>query len=185
MSTNFTPNASASQSQITPEIAEAIKTARAASFRFEAEYFAFDWESRFEMAEELRGLLDELPDDLADATARVAEDLESDHEDFSDWGTRSAASRRMLSVAKALEAAATQPDGEPEEDEDAEPVMLAYPDDDESDPEDEDFLSAFVGHVEGEPADSGYYTDFPEQRAAFVHDYASDIEMEREKEVAY
>lgn len=103
MQTNLTTNRAASQSQITPEIAEAIKTARSASWRFEAEYFALDYESREEMALELRGLLDELPDDLADITATVAADLESEHEDFSDWGTRSDASRRMLQVAHALE----------------------------------------------------------------------------------
>jgi hypothetical protein len=104
---NLTPGSVSRQLHVTPEIAEAIRTARSASWRLEAEYFAFDWEARLELAEGLREMLDELPEDLADVTAIVVADLESDHEDFSDWTTRSDASRRMLSVAHALE---RQPD---------------------------------------------------------------------------
>lgn len=103
MQTNLNPVRNDRQQQITPEIAEAIKTARSAARRLEAEYFAFDWESRFEMAEELRQLTDGLDDELTDITARVAEDLESDFEDFSDWETRADAAERMRRVARALE----------------------------------------------------------------------------------
>ena len=43
MSTNLTTNA-ASRQPISPEIAEALKTARRASFQLEADYFSLDWE---------------------------------------------------------------------------------------------------------------------------------------------
>src|SRR4051812_24999943 len=102
MQTNLRPVPASRQSKITPEIAEALKTARAAEFRLEAEYFAFDWESRLELADELRSILDELPEELADITARVADDLDSEGEDFSEWETRSDAAARMRRVARAL-----------------------------------------------------------------------------------
>jgi hypothetical protein len=103
MQTN--PNAvpASRQQQITPEIAEAIKTARSASWRLEAEYFSLDWESRLELADELRAMLDELPDEAADIAAGVARDLDDETEDFSDWEVRSEASERMMRVARALE----------------------------------------------------------------------------------
>jgi hypothetical protein len=103
MSQNLTTSTVTVKGATTPEIRDAIRTARSASWRLEADYFAFDWEARLELAEELREMLDELPDDLVDVAARVASDLESELEDFSDWDTRSDASRRILGVAHALE----------------------------------------------------------------------------------
>lgn len=105
MFTNLTPVAPQNQSQITPEITEALKTLRGADFRLEADYSPFgDWESRLEMAEELRGILDELPsDELADMTARVVNDLESEAEDFGDWTIRCNAAERLRRVMRHLE----------------------------------------------------------------------------------
>jgi hypothetical protein len=106
MQTNPITVPAARQSQITPEIAEALKTLRAADFRLEQTYFPFgDWESRLEMAEELRGILDELPsDELADMTAVVVRDLESEGEDFGDWTVRCNAAERLRRVTRHLEA---------------------------------------------------------------------------------
>ena len=100
---NLTTNPPNSQSQIMPEIAEALKTLRAADFRLEAEYFALDWESRCELAEELRAALDDLNDAQADVIARVAEDLDDEVEDFSQWGTRADAASRVRTVIRSLE----------------------------------------------------------------------------------
>jgi hypothetical protein len=106
MQTNPIPVPAARQSQITPEIADALKTLRAADFRLEQTYFPFgDWESRLELAEELREILDDLPtDQLADMTAAVVRDLESEGEDFGDWTIRCDAAERLRRVARCLEA---------------------------------------------------------------------------------
>ncbi len=103
---NLTQTPAASQSQFTPEVHEALKALRAADFRLEATYFPFgDWESRLEMADELRAILDELPtDELADMTAAVVRDLESEGEDFGDWTIRCDAAERLRCVARQLEA---------------------------------------------------------------------------------
>lgn len=59
------PNTITSTAQVTisgsvpPEIREALRTLRAASFRLEAEYYSLDWESRIELAGELRSTLDD------------------------------------------------------------------------------------------------------------------------------
>lgn len=103
MSTNLTLVTPQNQSQITPEIHEALKTARHIDFRLEAEYFALDWESRLELADELRQLTDDLTDELTDVAVRVAEDLESEAEDFSAWETRSDAARRVRQIVRVLE----------------------------------------------------------------------------------
>ncbi len=93
---------------VSPEIAEAIKTARSAAWRLEAEYFHLDLESRLELAEELAALCNDLDDDqLADITAGVARDLDDETEDFSDWTVRCDAAERMRRVARALESAPT------------------------------------------------------------------------------
>lgn len=107
MQTNTIPVPAASQRQhSTPEIREALRTLRAADFRLEQDYFPFgDWESRLEMADELRCVLDDLPsDELADITAGVVRDLESEGEDFGDWTIRCDAAERLRRVARALEA---------------------------------------------------------------------------------
>jgi hypothetical protein len=103
---NLLQQPAARQSQFTPEIHEALKTLRAADFRLEQTYFPFgDWESRLELAEELRAILDELPsDELADMTAAVVRDLESEGEDFGDWTIRCDAAERLRRVARHLEA---------------------------------------------------------------------------------
>jgi hypothetical protein len=103
MQANLTHVSATRQQQITPEIADAIKTARSAEWRLEAEYFHMDWESRLEMAEELRRLSDDLDDRLADVALRVADDLDDEAEDFSEWETRADASRRVRQIVRALE----------------------------------------------------------------------------------
>lgn len=102
MQANFRPVPVASQSQITPEIGEALRTLRGADFRLEQTYFPFgDWESRLELAEELRAILDGLPtDELADMTAAVVRDLESEGEDFGDWTIRCDAAERLRRVVR-------------------------------------------------------------------------------------
>jgi hypothetical protein len=105
MQTNLTTVPASRQQSITPEIAEALKTLRAADFRLEQTYFPFgDWESRLELAEELRDILDDLPtDELADMTAAVVRDLESEGEDFGDWPVRCDAAQRLRRVMRHLE----------------------------------------------------------------------------------
>jgi hypothetical protein len=103
MSVNIRPVSGSGQSPITPEIGEALKTARQAEFRLEAEYFALDWESRLELAEELYALCADLDDAQADAIGRVAADLESELEDFSTWETRCDAAARVRAVIRSLE----------------------------------------------------------------------------------
>jgi hypothetical protein len=105
---NPTPNAPTTQHTFnaaeSPEVHEALRTARAFEFRLEAEYFHMDWESRLELADELRALCDILDDEQADVIARVASDLEDESEDFSTWGTRADAARRVRLVIRSLEA---------------------------------------------------------------------------------
>lgn len=89
---------------IMPATAEALRTLRAADFRLESEYHPFgDWESRLELAEELRAVLDELTDAQADVIADVAADLDSELEDFSEWETRADAAERVRTVIRSLE----------------------------------------------------------------------------------
>jgi hypothetical protein len=98
------------QSQSTPEIREAIRTLRSTDWNLEAEYFHLDWASRLELADELRGVLDELPtDEQADVVAGVVRDLESDFEDFSDWTTRCEAAERLRRVVRQLEGGGKPP----------------------------------------------------------------------------
>lgn len=89
---------------VTPEIADALRTLKASEFRLEAEFYALDIESRFELAEELRAMLDDLDDAQVDEVARVISDLEDiDGEDFSTWDTRTDASARIRRVVRSLE----------------------------------------------------------------------------------
>lgn len=103
MQANLTHVPATRQPQITPEIHDALKTARHIEFRLEAEYFNLDWSSRLELAEELRRLSDDLADSLADVALRVASDLDDEAEDFSEWETRADASRRMRQIIRTLE----------------------------------------------------------------------------------
>jgi hypothetical protein len=104
---NPTPNAPAAQHTFnaaeSPEVYEALRTARAFEFRLEAEFYHLDWESRLELADELRALTDILDDEQADVIARVASDLEDESEDFSAWATRADAARRVRQVIRSLE----------------------------------------------------------------------------------
>ncbi|MFL6285721.1 MAG: hypothetical protein ACJ74Q_21495 [Pyrinomonadaceae bacterium] len=93
---------------VTPEIAEALRTLKAADWRLEAEYFSLDIESRFEFAEELRATLDALDDNHVDELARVIGDLEDiDGEDFTSWDTRTDAAERIRRVIRSVEKGAT------------------------------------------------------------------------------
>jgi hypothetical protein len=86
-----------------PEVYEALRTARAAEFRLESEYHIFDWEARLELAADLRDLTEELPDELAAVASGVAEALESDAANFSDWETRAYAAERCRVIVRGLE----------------------------------------------------------------------------------
>jgi hypothetical protein len=104
MQTNSSLVSGSRQQSITPEIAEALKTLRSNDFRLESEFHPFgDWESRLEMAEELRALLDDLEEAQADEVARIAANLEDEATDFSTWDTRTDAAERMRRVVRALE----------------------------------------------------------------------------------
>jgi hypothetical protein len=85
---NFTPAAHARQSQTTSEISDALRTANLASFRLSDEYHPFDWEARLELADELRRLSDNAPEDLAPIAREVAHRLESEANNFADWEER-------------------------------------------------------------------------------------------------
>lgn len=85
---------------MSPEIAEAL---RRSEFTLEAEYFPMDWESREELADDLRSMLDELDDPQADVIARGVEDLGDEGEDFSEWETRTDAARRVRCVIRSIE----------------------------------------------------------------------------------
>lgn len=88
---------------MTPEIRDALRTLRAADFWLEAEYYHLnDWDSRLELAEELRGTLDGLTDEQADVIACVCEDLDDETEDFSEWDTRADAARRVRTVIRSI-----------------------------------------------------------------------------------
>jgi hypothetical protein len=102
-STITTNNQSRVVGEVSPEVYEALRTARAFEFRLEAEFYHLDWESRLELADELRDLCDILDDEQADVIARVASDLEDESEDFSTWETRSDAASRIRRVVRSLE----------------------------------------------------------------------------------
>ena len=88
---------------VTHEISDALRSLKASEFAFEAEYYHLDWERRAELADDLRVTLDELDDPQADVIALLAEDLESEAEDFSTWDARSDAARRVRLVIRSLE----------------------------------------------------------------------------------
>jgi hypothetical protein len=100
---NLLQQSTVRQSQISPEIHEALRTIRAAEHRLERETFIFDIEARLEMAAELADTLAELPDELADATGRVILALDDETETFEDWGTRCDAAARLRGVVRGLE----------------------------------------------------------------------------------
>src|SRR2546423_11445177 len=83
---------------ISPEIRDALRTARHVEFRLEAEYYALDWESRLELAAEVREIAaasEGRTRQLAEAVEFV---LESELYDLSDWDERTdaAALTRVL-----------------------------------------------------------------------------------------
>jgi hypothetical protein len=87
------------------EVYEAVRTTlRASAFRLESEYHAFgDWESRLELAEELRETLDDLSDAQVDEVARVINTLEDESEEVSSWDERTDLSERIRRVAQSVE----------------------------------------------------------------------------------
>lgn len=90
--------------QMSPEIAEAVRTFRASAFQLESEYHPFgDWESRLELAEELRATLDDLTDEQVDEVARVIGTLEDETEEVYSWDERIELSNRIRRVARSIE----------------------------------------------------------------------------------
>jgi hypothetical protein len=88
--------------QVSPEIADALKTARFASFRLEDEFAPFDWEARLELADELRQLSENLPEELAPVAREVARRVEDEASDFGDWEERLAAANMVRAVITGL-----------------------------------------------------------------------------------
>lgn len=106
---NLTPvstdNQATFDASTSPEVYEATRiTLRASAFRLDSEYHPFgDWESRLELAEELRGTLDDLSDSQVDEVARVINTLEDESEDVSSWDERIELSKRIRRVARSIE----------------------------------------------------------------------------------
>lgn len=78
------------QEHASPEINEALRTARYVRHRLEDEFEPFGWEERIELAHEVRQLIEDAPEE-ADITklARAVEfQLESESYDFETWEER-------------------------------------------------------------------------------------------------
>jgi hypothetical protein len=85
-----TTHAHDGRGQLTPEIYDALKTARRVTFRLEDEFHPFDWEARLELANMLREIAEdeEVPAATARAARAVQHRLESEASDFTDWEER-------------------------------------------------------------------------------------------------
>jgi hypothetical protein len=73
---------------ITPEIREAIRTARAVHFRLEDEYHPFGWEERLETAAMVREIATDTEGRARQLAEAVEFRLESEAFDFTDWQDR-------------------------------------------------------------------------------------------------
>ena len=85
-----------------PEIREALRTARFVTHRLEDEYHPFGWEERLELAAELRELRAEAPDSLTNTINAVSFRLECEAFDFSEWEERLEAAGLMRAVSAGL-----------------------------------------------------------------------------------
>jgi hypothetical protein len=73
---------------ITPEIREAIRTARAVEWQLEDEFHPFDWEERLALAQEMREVAAESDGHTRQLAEVVELQLESEAFDFSTWEQR-------------------------------------------------------------------------------------------------
>lgn len=87
---NLTTDLATRQLSISPETADALRTARAVHFRLEDEYHPFDWEERLENAALLHELAEaeDVPARARELAAAAEMRLESEAFDFSDWRDR-------------------------------------------------------------------------------------------------
>jgi hypothetical protein len=87
---------------ITPEVNEAVRSAGRIAFALEDEYHPLDWETRIELARDMR----EIAAESEGRTRRLAESvefvLESEICDLSDWEERLAAANLCRAVQAGL-----------------------------------------------------------------------------------
>ena len=86
-----------------PEIRDALRTARFVTNRLEDEFEPFGWTERLELAAELRELRDDAPDSLTPTINAVSFRLECEAFDFSDWEERLEAAQIMRVVSAGLQ----------------------------------------------------------------------------------
>jgi hypothetical protein len=87
---------------ISPEVNEAVRTAGQIAFALEDEYHPLDWETRIELARDMR----EIAADSDGRTRQLAESvefiLESEIADLSDWEERLAAANLCRAIQSGL-----------------------------------------------------------------------------------
>jgi hypothetical protein len=88
-----------------PEIREALRTARTVTFRLENEFHPFDWEARLELADDLRRLASDPAADeqTAHAARAVQARLESEASAFTDWEERIESANLARAVVAGLQ----------------------------------------------------------------------------------
>src|ERR1700750_805131 len=85
-----------------PEIRDALRTARFVTNRLEDEFEPFGWSERLELAGEVRHLKDDAPDSLTPTIRAVEFRLECEAFDFSNWEERLEAANLMRAVQAGL-----------------------------------------------------------------------------------
>ena len=85
-----------------PEIRDALRTARFITSRLEDEFEPFGWSERLELAGEVRHLKADAPDSLTPTIHAVEFRLECEAFDFSDWEERLEAANLMRAVSAGL-----------------------------------------------------------------------------------
>jgi hypothetical protein len=86
--TQITSAPASSQEHASPEIHQALRTARHASYRLEDEFEPFGWTERCDLAAELRDILDDTPVELRGLVNAVEFRLESEAYTFDGWDER-------------------------------------------------------------------------------------------------
>lgn len=89
---------------ISPETGEAVRTAGQIAFALEDEFHPLDWETRTELARDIRGVIAESEGQTRRVAASVEFILESEIADLSDWEERLAAANLCRAVQAGLRA---------------------------------------------------------------------------------
>lgn len=116
--------------ELTPEIQDALRLARAVEYDLAAEYFTTDWGLRDRLARDLHDVAKALPESFASVALSVARDLNDEDADFEEWGSRLDASRRIHRLTLAVERTHILPEPEEDDDEALEALHAALEDDD-------------------------------------------------------